>query len=231
MLIADLCLDEYTDHGHCGVLDAPTATSTTTPRIELYATRRGRAGRGRRRHRRAERDDGRPGRAPIRERARRGRLRAAPRSSPTPPSTPRRCTARSATRSTSRSPAAATARATSRTGATPARRSRRSALDVAEGADMVMVKPALAYLDVIAAVRAEVDVPLAAYHVSGEYAMIKAAAARRLDRRPARSRSSTSRRSSAPAPTSSSPTSPASSPRRSHDRMTTNEELFDRAQR
>ncbi len=49
--------------------------------------------------------------------------------------------------------------------------------DLAQGADMVMVKPALAYLDVIAAVRQRVDVPLAAYHVSGEYAMIKAAAA------------------------------------------------------
>ena len=49
--------------------------------------------------------------------------------------------------------------------------------DIAEGADMVMVKPALAYLDVIAAARQRVDVPLAAYHVSGEYAMIKAAAA------------------------------------------------------
>jgi porphobilinogen synthase len=49
-------------------------------------------------------------------------------------------------------------------------------LDIAEGADIVMVKPALAYLDVIAAVRAEVDVPVAAYHVSGEYAMLKAAA-------------------------------------------------------
>ena len=49
--------------------------------------------------------------------------------------------------------------------------------DIAQGADMVMVKPALAYLDVIAAVKAEVDVPVAAYHVSGEYAMIKAAAA------------------------------------------------------
>ena len=43
---------------------------------------------------------------------------------------------------------------------------------------MVMVKPALAYLDVIAPARAEVDVPLAAYHVSGEYAMVKAAAER-----------------------------------------------------
>jgi porphobilinogen synthase len=50
--------------------------------------------------------------------------------------------------------------------------------DVAEGADMVMVKPALAYLDVIAAARAEVDLPLAAYHVSGEYSMVKAAAER-----------------------------------------------------
>jgi porphobilinogen synthase len=47
--------------------------------------------------------------------------------------------------------------------------------DLAEGADMVMVKPAVAYLDVLSAVRAEVDVPLAAYHVSGEYAMVKAA--------------------------------------------------------
>ncbi|MCE9613462.1 MAG: porphobilinogen synthase [Lentisphaerae bacterium] len=50
------------------------------------------------------------------------------------------------------------------------------ALDVAEGADVVMVKPALAYLDVIAAVRASCDVPVAAYNVSGEYCMIMAAA-------------------------------------------------------
>ncbi|HEU5150508.1 MAG TPA: porphobilinogen synthase, partial [Iamia sp.] len=50
--------------------------------------------------------------------------------------------------------------------------------DIAEGADMVMVKPALAYLDILARARAEVDVPLAAYHVSGEYSMIKAAAER-----------------------------------------------------
>jgi porphobilinogen synthase len=50
-------------------------------------------------------------------------------------------------------------------------------LDVAEGADMVMVKPALPYLDVIAAVRDRVDIPVAAYQVSGEYAMVEAAAA------------------------------------------------------
>jgi porphobilinogen synthase len=54
---------------------------------------------------------------------------------------------------------------------------REVALDVAEGADAVMVKPALAYLDVVAAVRAAVDLPVAAYQVSGEYAMVEAAAA------------------------------------------------------
>ncbi|HEY8924312.1 MAG TPA: porphobilinogen synthase, partial [Polyangia bacterium] len=53
---------------------------------------------------------------------------------------------------------------------------REVALDVEEGADIVMVKPALAYLDVIGEVRREFDVPVAAYNVSGEYAMIKAAA-------------------------------------------------------
>jgi porphobilinogen synthase len=54
---------------------------------------------------------------------------------------------------------------------------REVALDIAEGADMVMVKPALPYLDVLSAVAAAVDVPVAAYQVSGEYAMVEAAAA------------------------------------------------------
>ena len=49
--------------------------------------------------------------------------------------------------------------------------------DVIEGADIIMVKPALSYLDVIAKARARFDLPLAAYNVSGEYSMIKAAAA------------------------------------------------------
>jgi porphobilinogen synthase len=49
-------------------------------------------------------------------------------------------------------------------------------MDVEEGADIVMVKPAMAYLDIIREVRDSVDVPVSAYHVSGEYAMIKAAA-------------------------------------------------------
>ena len=62
--------------------------------------------------------------------------------------------------------------------ANAARALREVALDVAEGADIVMVKPALAYLDVLADVAAAVDVPVAAYQVSGEYAMIEAAAAK-----------------------------------------------------
>lgn len=63
---------------------------------------------------------------------------------------------------------------------------REIALDIEEGADMVMVKPALAYLDVISAVRRRFDVPLAAYHVSGEYMMVhQAAKAGLLDRREA----------------------------------------------
>jgi porphobilinogen synthase len=53
---------------------------------------------------------------------------------------------------------------------------REVSLDIEEGADILMVKPALAYLDVIHRVKAEFQVPIAAYNVSGEYAMIKAAA-------------------------------------------------------
>ncbi|MGN6722296.1 MAG: porphobilinogen synthase, partial [Marmoricola sp.] len=63
---------------------------------------------------------------------------------------------------------------------------REALLDIAEGADIVMVKPALAYLDVISAVRDAVDVPVAAYNISGEYSMIEVAAERGLiDRRAA----------------------------------------------
>jgi len=55
---------------------------------------------------------------------------------------------------------------------------REATLDVEEGADILMVKPAMAYLDIVKMLRDEFDLPIAAYHVSGEYAMIKAAAAR-----------------------------------------------------
>ncbi len=63
---------------------------------------------------------------------------------------------------------------------------REALLDVEQGADMVMVKPALAYLDVVRRVRDAVDVPVAAYNISGEYAMVEAAAAHGwIDREPA----------------------------------------------
>ncbi|HET7357474.1 MAG TPA: porphobilinogen synthase [Nocardioidaceae bacterium] len=63
---------------------------------------------------------------------------------------------------------------------------REARLDVEEGADVVMVKPALAYLDVVRAVRQAVEVPVAAYNISGEYAMVEAAAAHGwIDREPA----------------------------------------------
>ena len=61
--------------------------------------------------------------------------------------------------------------------ATPARRCARSQLDLDEGADIVMVKPAMSYLDVVAAAAEISPVPVAAYQVSGEYSMISAAAA------------------------------------------------------
>ncbi len=99
VLMADLCLDEYTDHGHCGVLDRPTATVDNDATLELYAkvaVAQAEAG--------ADvvapsRDDGRPGRRHPR-RARRRRARRRRRSWPTRPSTPPPSTARSATRST-----------------------------------------------------------------------------------------------------------------------------------
>jgi len=63
---------------------------------------------------------------------------------------------------------------------------REALLDIEQGADIVMVKPALAYLDVVRRVRDAVDVPVAAYNISGEYAMVEAAAANGwIDREPA----------------------------------------------
>ena len=66
---------------------------------------------------------------------------------------------------------------------------REAALDVAEGADILLVKPALPYLDILWRVRERFGLTTAAYHVSGEYAMVKAAAERGLARRTRRSSS------------------------------------------
>ena len=95
----------------------------------------------------------------------------------TAPSTRAPSTVRSATPwARPRTWARATRRSTRWTRATPTRRCARVALDIAEGADMVMVKPGMPYLDIVRRVKDEFRVPTFAYQVSGEYAMLKAAA-------------------------------------------------------
>jgi porphobilinogen synthase len=175
VLMADLCLDEYTDHGHCGVL-LPDGTVDNDATIELYAT------------------------AGVAQAAAGADIVA-----PSGMMDGQVAAIRAALDAHGHADTAILAYAAKyasalygpfreavdveivgggdRKGYQQDPANRREALeeirlDVAEGADMVMVKPALAYLDVIAAARAAVDVPLAAYHVSGEYSMIKAAAER-----------------------------------------------------
>jgi porphobilinogen synthase len=179
VLMADLCLDEYTDHGHCGVLTAAGEVDNDAT-VELYA-----------RAATAQADAGADVVAPSgmmdgQVAAIRGALDAAGHHDTAILAYAAKYA--SALYGPFRdavdvSIVAADGRAGDRKGYQQDWANSREALaeirlDVAEGADMVMVKPALAYLDVIAAARAEVDVPLAAYHVSGEYAMVKAAGER-----------------------------------------------------
>jgi porphobilinogen synthase len=175
VLIADLCLDEYTDHGHCGILDARGSVDNdlTLARYAEVAVAQATAGA----HVVAPSGmmDGQV-----------GAIRAALDDAGF---TDVAILAYAAKYASALYGPFRDAVDVTITGGGDRRayqqdhRNRREALrevelDVAEGADLVMVKPALAYLDVIAAVRARVDVPVAAYHVSGEYAMIKAAAQR-----------------------------------------------------
>ena len=183
VVMADLCLDEFTDHGHCGVLDADGSVDNdaTLLRYAEMAVAQADAGvhvvgpsgmmDGQVAAIRSALDEAGHldvGDPRLRREVRLGVLRTLPRG--------RRLVA-----------ARATGGPTSRTRRTAARRCARCALDLAEGADMVMVKPALGYLDVLADVAAISDVPVAAYNVSGEYAMVEAAAAAGLSRPRARS--------------------------------------------
>jgi porphobilinogen synthase len=174
VLMADLCLDEYTDHGHCGVLlaDGSVDNDATLERYASIAIAQASAG--------AQviapsgMMDGQVGAIrsaldgagfldiPILAYSAKyasgfyGPFRDAA-----------ECAPQFGDRSAyQQDPARSVAEAL-----------REVALDVAEGADAVMVKPALAYLDVVTAVRAAVDLPVAAYQVSGEYAMVEAASA------------------------------------------------------
>ncbi len=172
VVITDVCLCEYTDHGHCGVLEGGDVDNDKTlPLLARQALAHARAGAdivapsdmmdGRVAAIRAALDaDGRPG-TPILSYAAKyasafyGPFREAAGSAPK----------QGNRRSYQMDPGNAREAL------------REIQLDVDEGADLIMVKPAISYLDVVARARDLVDLPLWAYNVSGEYAMIKAAAA------------------------------------------------------
>jgi porphobilinogen synthase len=174
VLMADNCLDEYTDHGHCGVLTAAGDVDNDTT-IELYA-----------RTAVAQADAGAHVVAPSGMMdGQVGAIRAALDGSGHADTAILAYSAKYASALYGPFRDAVDvhiAGGGDRKGYQQDWHNGREALaevraDLDQGADMVMVKPALAYLDVLASVRAAVDVPVAAYHVSGEYAMIKAAAA------------------------------------------------------
>ena len=172
VLMADLCLDEYTDHGHCGIL-GPTGEVLNDPTLELYqriALAQAEAGAdvvapsgmmdGQVAAIRAALDGGGEDRVAILAYTSKY---ASALYGPFRDAVDVTIAGGGDRRAYQQDP-----------------RNGREALaeiqqDVAEGADMIMVKPAMTSLDVLATVRAEVPVPLAAYHVSGEFAMVKAA--------------------------------------------------------
>jgi porphobilinogen synthase len=172
-VITDVCLCEYTDHGHCGILDGEQVENDpSVERLAATAVSHARAGAdvvapsdmmdGRVAAIRAALDaDGHRDVAILSYAAKFASAFYGP--------------FRDAAEST---PAFGDRRAYQMDPPNAREALREMRLDLAEGADVLMVKPALPYLDVLAAARREFDVPLAAYHVSGEYAMLKAAAER-----------------------------------------------------
>ena len=173
LVVTDACLCEYTSHGHCGVLasDGSVDNDASLELLARTAVSHARAGAdviapsdmmdGRVGAIRAELDGEGFNEVPILAYAAKfasafyGPFREAADSAP----------------------AFGDRRSYQLDGANRREALREVELDIAEGADIVMIKPALAYLDVIAAVRASTLLPVAAYNVSGEYAMVKAAAA------------------------------------------------------
>ncbi|MFC6151219.1 MULTISPECIES: porphobilinogen synthase [Mumia] len=172
VVMSDLCLDEFTDHGHCGVLDAEGRVDNDAT-LEIYAemaVAQARAGA----HmlgpsgmmdgqvgvvRRALDDAGLVDTSVLAYAAKYASAFYGP------------------FREAVSSSLQGDRRTYQQDPANGREALREVALDVAEGADVVMVKPAMGFLDVVAAVRAAVDVPVAAYNISGEYSMVEAAAA------------------------------------------------------
>ncbi len=171
-VMSDLCLDEFTDHGHCGVL-TPDGRVDNDATLELYAEMaRAQAAAG-------VHMVGPSGMMDGQVAAVRGALDGAGH-------TDVAILAYSAKyasaffgpfREAVDSALTGDRRTYQQDPANAREGVREALLDVAEGADIVMVKPALGYLDVVRQVRDAVDVPVAAYQVSGEYAMVEAAAA------------------------------------------------------
>jgi porphobilinogen synthase len=171
LVITDVCLCEYTDHGHCGVIE--NGEIANDPTLEILAEQA-------LSHARAGADvvapsdmmDGRV--AAIRTKLDANRFENVPIIS----YAAKYCSGfygpfREAAES---APKFGDRRSYQMDPANSREAIKEVALDLQEGADMVMVKPALPYLDIIRAVRERFDVPVAAYNVSGEYSMVKAAA-------------------------------------------------------
>lgn len=180
-VMADLCLDEFTDHGHCGVLDARGQVDNDRT-LEIYAEMaRAQAAVGVHMVGPSGMMDGQV-----------GVIRTALDQAGAQDVGILAYSAKYASafygpfREAVDSSLVGDRRAYQQDGANRREGVREALLDVAEGADIVMVKPALAYLDVISAVRDAVNVPVAAYNISGEFSMIEAAAERGwIDRRAA----------------------------------------------
>jgi porphobilinogen synthase len=171
LVITDVCLCEYTSHGHCGFLDGEEIMNDATVE-QLVRSALSHAAAGADIVAPSDMMDGRVG-------AIRSALdRAGFTSTVIMSYAAKYCSAfygpfREAADS---APAFGDRRSHQMDPANVQEALREVELDIEEGADIVMVKPAVAYLDVIARVKAEFGVPTAAYHVSGEYAMLKAAA-------------------------------------------------------
>lgn len=178
-VMADLCLDEFTDHGHCGVLDARGRVDNDRT-LKIYAEMaRAQASAGVHMVGPSGMMDGQV-----------GAVRQALDSAGASEVGILAYSAKYASafygpfREAVDSRLEGDRRTYQQDGANRREGVREALLDVAEGADIVMVKPALAYLDVVSAVRDAVNVPVAAYNVSGEYSMVEAAAERGwIDRR------------------------------------------------
>jgi porphobilinogen synthase len=172
VVMTDVCLDEYTSHGHCGVIrDGEVDNDATLPLLARIAVSQARAGADV-----VAPSDMMDGRVAAIRRTLDAEgftgvaILAYAAKSASAFYGPFREAADSAPKFGDR-------RAYQMDPANRREAMREIALDLDEGADAVMVKPALAYLDVIAEARRRFDAPIAAYNVSGEYAMVKAAAA------------------------------------------------------